>query len=70
MDRLAIARALHVLAITLWIGGVGFVTSILLPAIRRLKRPEVRVDLFEAIERRFACQARATTVLAGVTGFT
>jgi len=69
MDQLAIARALHVLAVVLWIGGVGFVTTVLLPAIRRLKTPTERVAFFDAIERRFAWQARATTLLAGLTGF-
>ena len=28
MDQLAIARALHMLAVVLWIGGVGFVTTV------------------------------------------
>ena len=69
MDQLAIARALHVLAVVLWIGGVGFVTTVLLPAVRRLKTPAERVAFFDAIERRFAWQARATTLLAGLTGF-
>ena len=69
MDKLAIARALHVLAVVLWIGGVGFVTTVLLPAVRRLKTPAERVVFFDAIERRFAWQARATTLLAGLTGF-
>src|SRR3974377_975224 len=68
MDKLAIARALHVLAVVLWIGGVGFVTTVLLPAVRRLKTPVERVAFFDAIERRFTWQARATTLLAGVTG--
>jgi len=68
MDQLAIARALHVLAVVLWIGGVGFVTTVLLPAARRLKTPVERVAFFDAIERRFAWQARATTLLAGLTG--
>jgi uncharacterized membrane protein len=69
MDQLAIARALHVLAVVLWIGGVGFVTTVLLPAVRRLKTPAERVAFFDAIERRFAWQARATMLLAGLTGF-
>jgi len=69
MDQLAIARALHVLAVVLWIGGVGFVTTVLLPAVRRLKTPAERVAFFDAIERRFASQARATTLLTGLTGF-
>ncbi len=68
MDLLAIARALHVLAVVLWIGGVGFVTTVMLPGVRRLKTPAERVAFFDAIERRFAWQARATTLLAGLTG--
>ncbi|HXP76037.1 MAG TPA: hypothetical protein VN823_17985 [Stellaceae bacterium] len=68
MNELAIARALHVLAVVLWIGGVGFVTTVLLPAVRRLSAPEERLALFDAIERRFAWQARITTLLAGLTG--
>ena len=69
MDQLAIARALHVLTVLLWIGGVGFVTTVLLPAVRGLKTPAERVVSFDAFERRFAWQTRATTLLAGLTGF-
>ena len=35
MDEIAIARALHVFAVVIWIGGVSFVTTALLPAVRR-----------------------------------
>lgn len=69
MDDAAVARALHVLGVVLWIGGVAFVTTVLLPAVRRMKEPAERVAFFEAIEGRFAWQARATTLLVGVTGF-
>jgi uncharacterized membrane protein len=69
MDEIAIARALHVFAVVMWIGGVSFVTTVLLPAVRRLKSPHERVIFFDAIERRFAWQARITTLLAGFTGF-
>lgn len=69
MDKLALARALHVGAVVLWIGGVGFVTTVLLPATRRLKEPGERLAFFDAVERRFAWQARITTLLAGATGF-
>lgn len=68
MDEIAILRALHVLAVVLWIGGVAFVTNVLLPAVRRVGAPEERLALFDAIERRFASQARFTTLLAGLTG--
>ena len=68
MDEVTIARALHVLAVVLWIGGVAFVTTVLLPALRRLRAPNDRLAFFENIERRFAWQARITTALVGLTG--
>ena len=69
MDDLAIARAIHVFGVVLWIGGVAFVTTVLLPAVRRMKSPEERVAFFEAVEGRFAWQARGTTLLVGLSGF-
>ena len=69
MDDDAIARALHVLGVVLWIGGVAFVTTVLLPAVRRMKDPADRVAFFERVERTFAWQARGTTLLVGATGF-
>lgn len=69
MDHAIIARTLHILGVVLWIGGVGFVTTVLLPSVRRMKSPEERVAFFEAIEGRFAWQARATTLLVGASGF-
>lgn len=68
MDDVTIARALHVLAIVLWIGGVGLVTTVLLPALRRLPDPTQRIAVFEAVERRFGAQARLSIVLAGLSG--
>ncbi len=69
MDDVAIARAVHVVGVVLWIGGVGFVTTVLLPAIRRLERREDRVSLFQRVEARFAWQARVTTLMVGASGF-
>lgn len=68
MDDVAIARALHVFAIVFWIGGVGFVTTVVIPAVRRFKETGERIAFFDAVERRFAWQARVTTLLAGLTG--
>ncbi len=68
MDDVAIALAIHVLAVVLWIGGVAMVTTILLPALRRFKSAEEGIALFAAIERRFAWQARGATLLAGASG--
>lgn len=67
-DKVTLARALHVGAVVLWIGGVAFVATVLLPAIRRFKEPQERLAFFDSVERRFAWQARATTLIVGVTG--
>jgi uncharacterized membrane protein len=69
VDDATLARALHVFGVVLWIGGVAFVTTVLLPAVRRMKNPEERVAFFESIEGRFAWQARGTTLLVGISGF-
>jgi len=69
VDDVTIARALHVFAVVLWIGGVAFVTTVLLPAVRDFKIAEERVAFFEIVEGRFGGQARFTTALAGLTGF-
>jgi uncharacterized membrane protein len=68
MIDVAVAVALHVLAIVLWIGGAGFATLALLPALRRLPDPAKRIAMFEAMESRFAPVARAAILLAGATG--
>lgn len=68
MDNVIIARSLHVLAVVIWIGGVAFVTTVLLPAVRRIADRDDRTALFEQVERSFARQARFTTLLTGLTG--
>jgi uncharacterized membrane protein len=65
---LAIARIVHVLAVVVWIGGVGFVTTVLMPAVRRGSAPEDRLAAFIAYEERFAWQARIAVALAGLSG--
>ncbi len=64
-----LARALHVFGVVLWIGGVAFVTTVLIPGLRQLDRPGERLALFERLEGRFALQARLTTLLTGLSGF-
>ena len=68
MLPVVLARIVHVLGIVLWIGGVAFVTTVLIPAIRKLPTDAERMELFEELESRFAWQARITTVLAGASG--
>ena len=68
MDDVTIIRALHVLSVVLWIGGVGFVTTVLLPAARKLTSSQARTEFIAEAERRFARQARFMIALAGLTG--
>ncbi len=69
METYILARALHVLGVVFWIGGVAMVTTVLLPATKRIKTPEQRVQFFEQVEQRFAWQARVTTLITGLSGF-
>jgi uncharacterized membrane protein len=68
LPSIVLARVVHVLSIVLWIGGVAFVTTVLIPAIRKLPNGAARIELFEQLESRFAWQARITTMLAGASG--
>jgi uncharacterized membrane protein len=69
MHDLAIARAIHVLAVVVWIGGVAMVTTVILPMVRRAPMPADGLVLLEAVERRFIWQARIGTLLVAGSGF-
>lgn len=58
MDGIVLARAFHVLAVVIWIGGVAMATTVALPAVRRGDLGTDRLRAFQAIERRFIWQAR------------
>ena len=64
-----IARAVHVVSVVMWIGGVYFVTTVLIPKLRCEKDHQIRLAQFESVERRFAFQAKFLTVIAGLSGF-
>ena len=68
IDDVEIARALHVVFVAHWIGGVAFVTLVALPLVRACDDAQKGWALFEAIESRFAAQVRWSIPLAGVTG--
>jgi uncharacterized membrane protein len=69
MDDVVFARALHVLAVVVWIGGVAMATSVVLPAVRRGDLGADRLKAFRSIEHRFVWQARIAVVVVGLTGF-
>jgi uncharacterized membrane protein len=68
IDSLALARAIHVLALVHWIGGLAVVTTIVLPHARRLPDAKDAVAAFEAFERHFAFQVRISILLVGLSG--
>lgn len=68
MDDFTLARMLHILAIVVWIGGVAFVTTVLMPVIRRHNPPNARLSAFHRFEAGFAWQAQLWVGLAGLSG--
>ena len=68
IDDVELARALHVLFVAHWIGGVSFVTLVALPLARAASDARKGWALFESIENRFSAQVRWTIPLAGATG--
>lgn len=69
MESYTIARIIHIIAIVIWIGGVAMVTMVIIPAVKKMKSVENRMDTFEKIEGRFALIAKITTLLSAITGF-
>ena len=63
-----IARVLHVLAIVVWIGGIGAVTTVMFTMMRRLDSSQQKVWMFDRIERSFRPQARIAWLVVGLTG--
>ena len=45
MNDFVLARVIHVLGVVLWIGGVAMVTTVLLPALRRMDHNENPIAL-------------------------
>ena len=62
-----VARAIHVVAVVIWIGGVWLVTMVLLPAMK-VRRPEEWLGEFDAIETSFAPQVRIAALLVLLSG--
>jgi len=63
------ARALHVIGVLFWIGGVAFVTTVLIPSLKKITNTDNRLELFEQLEGKFGLQAKIATLLTGVSGY-
>ncbi|MEE9339851.1 MAG: hypothetical protein V3U87_17405, partial [Methylococcaceae bacterium] len=64
-----LARTIHVLGVVFWIGGVAFVTTVLVPSLKKLTNTNNRLELFEQLEGQFAFQARIVTLMTGISGY-
>jgi len=69
MDGFIIGKIIHILGVVFWIGGVAMVTTVMLPAVKKFKSVDERVEFFEKVESRFALQAKFTTIVTGLSGF-
>lgn len=68
MLDLILVRALHILGVVIWIGGVAMVTMVVLPALRRGQLGTDRYAAFQAIESRFVWIARLCVLVVGLSG--
>lgn len=66
----SLMHVIHLLTVILWIGGLGFITILVLPLIIKMPDPLQKVLFFQRIEHKFAPMARVYTVITGITGFT
>ncbi|WP_116368161.1 hypothetical protein [Parahaliea mediterranea] len=69
MNDLLLMRALHVLGVVIWIGGVFMATTVILPAVRRGQLGDDKLAAFHVIEHRFVWIARAAVLVVGISGF-
>lgn len=67
VDWGVVARAIHILSVVIWIGGVWLVTMVLLPAMRG-KQPADWIQEFETTEHRFVPHARIAVLLVLLSG--
>jgi uncharacterized membrane protein len=65
----SIMHIIHILGVILWIGGLGFITIIVFPAILKTSDPLQKVLQFQRIEHRFAPLARVYNLVVGISGF-
>ena len=65
---LDLSAALHVIGVVIWIGGVAFVTMILLPMVHSMTDPMEKALLFQGVEHRFSRIVKAVIIVVGITG--
>ena len=68
INLFVLARIVHIIGIVFWIGGVAFITTVLIPSIKKLPDSHERLNLFEKLEGPFAKQAKLMTLLTVFSG--
>lgn len=68
MPLFYLMHIVHLLTVILWIGGLAFVTIIMLPMAISTPDPLQKVLTFQRVEHRFARLARAYNLVTGVSG--
>jgi uncharacterized membrane protein len=68
MEFFAVARVIHVLGVVVWIGGVWFVTTIIIPSVIEKQCDVDSVKFFKRVEGRFSWQAGIAVLLTGISG--
>jgi len=69
MDELTLARIIHVLGVTLWVGGIGFLVVILMPRLRSNPNPSQQFQFFLSVARPFAAWMRYVSLAVALSGF-
>lgn len=54
MESILLNRWLHIMAVTLWMGGQLFLVLVLLPAIRGVMKPEDMAGIVSRVGKRFS----------------
>lgn len=69
INTFVFARALHILAVVFWIGGVALVTVVILPELKKSEKwPIRRMVLFKNFEKRFSLPVKFAVIITGASG--
>ncbi|MCC7203013.1 MAG: hypothetical protein IT393_10180 [Nitrospirae bacterium] len=60
---------IHLLTVIIWIGGLSFITIIVIPMLIKWDAPLQKALTFQSIEHKFAPIARVYNLITGATGF-
>lgn len=65
----SIMHIIHLLTVVIWVGGLAFITILILPMIIKMPDALQKALLFQRIEHRFAPLARYYVAIVGISGF-